>query len=105
MTAPSCWKFIPFIFVETNSNNNCIKNNSSLQINNQLGKVMITKIQGDWDYDAVRKTGYSTRLAQFVVVTCIFAGVTFFCGSHKQKGDHAATAEFEIEDRPIHIGR
>ncbi|XGW33628.1 hypothetical protein V3C99_017774, partial [Haemonchus contortus] len=61
--------------------------------------------QGDWDYDAVKVAGYSTRMAQGVVAACIFSAIAFALGSHKQKGDNAATAEVEIEDRPIHIGR
>ncbi|KAJ1358759.1 hypothetical protein KIN20_017265 [Parelaphostrongylus tenuis] len=61
--------------------------------------------QGDWDYDAVKVTGYSTRMAQAVVVVCLFAACAFAFGSYKQKGDNAATAEFEIEDRPVHIYR
>ncbi|VDO68471.1 unnamed protein product [Heligmosomoides polygyrus] len=61
--------------------------------------------QGDWDYDAVKVAGYSTRMAQSVVAACVFSAIAFALGSHKQKGDNAAAAEFEIEDRPVHIGR
>ncbi|EYC34158.1 hypothetical protein Y032_0001g278 [Ancylostoma ceylanicum] len=61
--------------------------------------------QGEWNYDAVKKTGYSTRMAQVVVAACLLSAIAFALGSHKQKGDNAATAEVEIEDRPIHIGR
>ncbi|WKY16768.1 hypothetical protein Q1695_001411 [Nippostrongylus brasiliensis] len=61
--------------------------------------------QGDFDYDAVKVTGYSTRMAQGVVAACLFSAIAFAVGSHKQKGENAATAEFEIEDRPVHIGR
>ncbi|KAL6722559.1 hypothetical protein Aduo_017673 [Ancylostoma duodenale] len=61
--------------------------------------------QGEWNYDAVKKTGYSTRMAQVVVAACLLSAIAFALGSHKQKGDNAATAEVEIEDRPVHIGR
>ncbi|KAK6765833.1 hypothetical protein RB195_025633 [Necator americanus] len=61
--------------------------------------------QGDFDYDAVKVTGYSTRMAQCVVAACLLTALAFAFGSHKQKGDNAATAEVEIEDRPVHIGR
>ncbi|MFH4976801.1 hypothetical protein AB6A40_003510 [Gnathostoma spinigerum] len=60
---------------------------------------------GDWDYSAAQSTGYSTYVAWFVVGIYALASVAFAVGSHKQKGSRAATAEFEIEDRPIHIGR
>lgn len=49
--------------------------------------------------------GYSTRLAQGAIATSLIACLAFALGSHKQKGEHAATAELEIEDREYHIGR
>ncbi|KJH43445.1 hypothetical protein DICVIV_10545 [Dictyocaulus viviparus] len=61
--------------------------------------------QGDWDYDAVKVTGYSCRMAQMVVAACLLSAAAFALGSHKQKGDNAAIAEIEIEDRPVHIYR
>ena len=74
---------------------------------------------GDFDYDQHLTIGYSTRLAQVhkfhmlfiqyflqsVVVLCGLAFLAFIFGSHKQKGEHAATMDLEIEDRPVHIGR
>ncbi|KAK0397400.1 hypothetical protein QR680_002114 [Steinernema hermaphroditum] len=60
---------------------------------------------GDWDYSAGQRTGTPTYLAYGVAVVYVLAGGAFAAGSHKQKGSRAATAEFEIEDRPIHIGR
>lgn len=44
-------------------------------------------------------------MAYACVFIYIFAAIAFAVSSHKQKGSRAATAEFEIEDRPIHIGR
>lgn len=49
--------------------------------------------------------GYSTRLAQGAVATSLFAAIAFALASHKQKGENAATAELEIEDREFHMGR
>ncbi|CAL2049949.1 hypothetical protein CAEBREN_00296 [Caenorhabditis brenneri] len=60
---------------------------------------------GNFDYEAGKKMGYSTRLAQGAIATCLIACVAFAMGSHKQKGEHAATAELEIEDREFHMGR
>jgi len=59
----------------------------------------------DWDYGAGQRLGYSTMLAWCVVVVLCIAAIVFAFSSHKQKGSRAATAEFEIEDRPVHIGR
>ncbi|VDN03236.1 unnamed protein product [Thelazia callipaeda] len=59
----------------------------------------------EWDYSVGQTTGLPTYLAWTCVFIYIFAGATFALGSHKHKGSRAATAEFEIEDRPIHIGR
>jgi hypothetical protein len=59
----------------------------------------------DFDYAAVRSFGYSTAIAWFVFALLIVAAFVFAFSSNKQKGSEAATAEFEIEDRPIHIGR
>lgn len=59
----------------------------------------------EWDYSVGRHTGISTYLAWCCSGTYFLAAVVFFIGSHKHKGSRAATAEFEIEDRPIHIGR
>uniref|UniRef100_A0A914WIR8 Uncharacterized protein n=1 Tax=Plectus sambesii TaxID=2011161 RepID=A0A914WIR8_9BILA len=59
----------------------------------------------DFDYSAVRSFGYSTAIAWFVFSMLIAAAIVFAFSSNKQKGSNAATAEFEIEDRPIHIGR
>ncbi|TMS36956.1 hypothetical protein L596_004000 [Steinernema carpocapsae] len=60
---------------------------------------------GDWDYSVGQETGLATYLAYGVAVVYVLAALAFALGSHKQKGSRAATAEFEIEDRPIHIGR
>ncbi|KHN83709.1 hypothetical protein Tcan_07680 [Toxocara canis] len=59
----------------------------------------------DWDYSVGQTNGRSTYMAWSCVFIYALAAVTFALGSHKQKGSRAATAEFEIEDRPIHIGR
>uniref|UniRef100_A0A7E4VT05 Transmembrane protein n=1 Tax=Panagrellus redivivus TaxID=6233 RepID=A0A7E4VT05_PANRE len=58
-----------------------------------------------WDYSAAQTTGLAVFLAWLVVFIYIFAAVIFIVASSKQKGSRAATAEFEIEDRPIYIGR
>ena len=39
------------------------------------------------------------------MVAAFIAAIIFLLGSHKQKGDKAATEDLEIEDRPIHVGR
>ncbi|MCP9266257.1 hypothetical protein DINM_021772 [Dirofilaria immitis] len=59
----------------------------------------------EWDYSVGQTTGLPTYLAWTCVLIYLFAAVSFALGSHKHKGSRAATAEFEIEDRPIHIGR
>ncbi|VDO27734.1 unnamed protein product [Onchocerca flexuosa] len=59
----------------------------------------------EWDYSVGQTTGLPTYLAWTCVFINLFAAMTFALGSHKHKGSRAATAEFEIEDRPIHIGR
>ncbi|CAJ0953010.1 unnamed protein product, partial [Mesorhabditis belari] len=61
--------------------------------------------ENNWDYESVRESGYSKYMAYSVVVICILSAISFVYGSHKQKGENAATAEFEFEDRPIHMGR
>ncbi|CAJ0566461.1 unnamed protein product, partial [Mesorhabditis spiculigera] len=69
--------------------------------------TVVAKSQDEthWDYDAVRESGYAKYMAYSVVIICALSSLTFLYGSHKQKGENAATAEFEIEDRPIHMGR
>uniref|UniRef100_A0A0N5ALK0 Conserved plasma membrane protein n=1 Tax=Syphacia muris TaxID=451379 RepID=A0A0N5ALK0_9BILA len=59
----------------------------------------------EWDYSVAERVGNSTYVAWVCVTTYFIAAVAFALGSHKQKGSRAATAEFEIEDRPVHIGR
>ncbi|VDK46354.1 unnamed protein product [Anisakis simplex] len=58
-----------------------------------------------WDYSIGQRNGRSTYMAWICVIVYALASITFAISSHKQKGSRAATAEFEIEDRPIHIGR
>lgn len=58
-----------------------------------------------WDYSAVQKNGRAVYFAYCVMAINLSAAIAFAYSSHKQKGSNAATAEFEIEDRPIHIGR
>jgi len=48
---------------------------------------------------------YFLNIFRTVVAIYIFAMIAFANGSHKQKGSRAATTEFEIEDRPVHVGR
>jgi len=60
---------------------------------------------GNWDYSAGQKIDFPVYLSWSVVVIYILAMLVFIHGSHKQKGSRAATAEFEIEDRPFHLGR
>ena len=59
----------------------------------------------DWDYSANQKDGLAVYLAWLVVLIYVAAGIIFIIASGKHKGRRAATAEFEIEDRPVHIGR
>ncbi|PAV65335.1 hypothetical protein WR25_13051 [Diploscapter pachys] len=59
----------------------------------------------DFDYENHQSIGISTRLAQGSMATAFIAAIIFLLGSHKQKGDKAATTDLEIEDRPIHVGR
>lgn len=66
-------------------------------------EMMLQNIE--WDYSVGQTTGLPTYLAWACVLIYLFAAVAFALGSHKHKGSRAATAEFEIEDRPIHIGR
>ncbi|GMR61959.1 hypothetical protein PMAYCL1PPCAC_32154, partial [Pristionchus mayeri] len=67
---------------------------------------VITKTTFDaFDFEARKKYGYSAYLALGVAAACILAAIAFAYGSHKQKGDHAATVDMEIEDRPMHMGR
>uniref|UniRef100_A0A915D318 Uncharacterized protein n=1 Tax=Ditylenchus dipsaci TaxID=166011 RepID=A0A915D318_9BILA len=63
------------------------------------------KHQGEWEYSAGQKNGIAVYLARTVVVINLIAAAVFAFGSKKQKGNHAATAEFEIEDRPVHCSR
>lgn len=57
------------------------------------------------DYLGGLQYGYSIVLAW--IVFAIYAGgaVAFLLGGKKQKGSRAATQEFEVEDRPINLGR
>jgi len=59
----------------------------------------------DWDYSAGQKNGLAVYLARAVVAIYLVASIIFALGSKKQKGSRAATAEFEIEDRPVHCSR
>lgn len=62
-------------------------------------------LDSDWDYSAARTIGHAVYMAWVVVGIHLMAAIAFAIGSHKQKGSRAATAEFEIEDRPVYIGR
>lgn len=66
-------------------------------------KIMLQNIE--WDYSVGQTTGLPTYLAWTCVLIYVLAAIAFALGSNKQKGSRAATAELEIEDRPIHIGR
>jgi len=68
-------------------------------------EVVQKRLHQEWDYSAAQKTGFAVALAYFVVIIYVFAGIIFIISSSKQKGSRAATAEFEIEDRPVYIGR
>jgi len=59
----------------------------------------------DWDYSAAMVRGNAVFLSWLVVVVNALAAVAYAYGSGKQKGNRAATAEDEFEDRPVHIGR
>jgi hypothetical protein len=59
----------------------------------------------NWDYSAGKSSGSATYMAWCCVAVAAIAAFVFAFGSQKQKGEHAATVEFEIEDRPVHIGR
>ncbi|KAI3421092.1 hypothetical protein GPALN_014718 [Globodera pallida] len=60
---------------------------------------------GNWDYSSGQRYGYPVYMAWTVVALYLLGMFAFFHASHKQKGNRAATNEFEIEDRPVHIGR
>lgn len=47
--------------------------------------------------------GYSTYLAWVVFIIYVVASFVFLVGGRKQKGDRAATREFEEEDRPVNL--
>ncbi|VDN56243.1 unnamed protein product [Dracunculus medinensis] len=77
----------------------------SKSINEWNLSVAQQSVDRDWDYSVGQTTGYPSYMAYACVFIYIFAAIAFAVSSHKQKGSRAATAEFEIEDRPIHIGR
>lgn len=68
-------------------------------------KVAQKKINSSWEYSTERKTGAAVTLAWIVVIIYLITAIVFIFNSHKQKGSRAATAEFEVEDRPIYVGR
>uniref|UniRef100_A0AC34F7F4 Uncharacterized protein n=1 Tax=Panagrolaimus sp. ES5 TaxID=591445 RepID=A0AC34F7F4_9BILA len=68
-------------------------------------EVAQKRIISDWDYSTAQKLGLAAYLAYTVVLIYTFAGIVFFMASRKQKGSRAATAEFEVEDRDVYIGR
>src|SRR4051812_45381958 len=47
--------------------------------------------------------GYSTYLSWVVFAVYTFGSFVFLIGGRKQKGDRAATREFEEEDRPVNL--
>lgn len=47
--------------------------------------------------------GYSTYISWLVFAVYVFAAFVFLVGGRKQKGDRAATKEFEEEDRPVNL--
>ncbi|CEF59900.1 PMP-22/EMP/MP20/Claudin superfamily-containing protein [Strongyloides ratti] len=59
----------------------------------------------DWHYKSQQNLGLATHITWIVALIYFCAFCIFIVSSKKQKGSRAATAEFEIEDRPIHIGR
>ena len=70
-----------------------------------LEVVERSHLPGNWDYSSGQKIGPPVYIAWIVVALYLMGMFAIFHASHKQKGSRAATAEFEIEDRPIHIGR
>lgn len=68
-------------------------------------KVAQKAIDSSWDYSAERKAGTAVTLSWIVFSVYLSSAFIFVLSSHKQKGSRAATAEFEIEDRPVHVGR
>ncbi|KAI1717276.1 Tat pathway signal sequence domain protein [Ditylenchus destructor] len=59
----------------------------------------------NWNYSAAKTDGKATYMARGVMIVYFIAAIIFAIGSRKQKGSRAATAEFEIEDRPVHCSR
>lgn len=74
-------------------------------INEWNTEVVQKRLNAEWDYSAIQQHGTAIYLSWLVVGIYIISGIIFFLASSKQKGSRAATAEFEIEDRPIYIGR
>uniref|UniRef100_A0A914KQT2 Uncharacterized protein n=1 Tax=Meloidogyne incognita TaxID=6306 RepID=A0A914KQT2_MELIC len=62
-------------------------------------------LPGNWDYSSGQEIEMPVYMAWTVVALYLLGMFAFLHASHKQKGNRAATEEFEIEDRPIHIGR
>jgi len=79
--------------------------NSVDEWNTEVAHKMHTQNFADWDYSAGQKNGLAVYLARAVVAIYLIASIIFAFGSKKQKGSRAATAEFEIEDRPVHCSR
>ncbi|KFD57777.1 hypothetical protein M514_01447 [Trichuris suis] len=57
------------------------------------------------DYSRGLRYGPATWLAWTTVAIYTIAALCFTIGSQKQKGQQAATQEFEVEDRPFNLGR
>ncbi|KAL3068562.1 hypothetical protein niasHT_030853 [Heterodera trifolii] len=70
-----------------------------------LEVVERSHMPGNWDYSSGQRYGYPVYMAWTVVGLYLLGMFAFLHASHKQKGNRAATSEFEIEDRPVHIGR
>ncbi|KAE9554840.1 hypothetical protein FO519_001955 [Halicephalobus sp. NKZ332] len=74
-------------------------------VNEWNTEVAQKKYISEWDYSAVQRDGLAVYLSWFVAAIYAVGGIIFIIASGKHKGSRAATAEFEIEDRPVYIGR
>jgi len=57
------------------------------------------------NYPDKKYYGYSVYFAWTIFIVYLLGAVIFLIAGRKQKGNAAATLEFEVEDRPVNLGR